>query len=188
MTALNLKLQMIRRELGDHELSAKLSAIEDTVQKAITRLRNLIFELNPPALRRHGLAAALTQYLEQFKEDTGQQFELENKLQIEPPLDERIVGYRIAQEALTNIRKHARASRVGVLLSTRDDDGLLVRISDDGVGFDLEQVEDPAPGHLGLPNMRQRAQLAGGWCSVESTPGSGTVVEYWIPIRPDAGE
>lgn len=182
MTAVNLQLQMIRRALGDNEQSAKLASIEETVSKATARLRHLIFELNPPALTRHGLATALDEYLEQLREDSEIDFRLEAELQIEPPVELRIVAYRIVQEALTNVRKHANAKMVGVSIATKDD-GLFVRITDDGVGFDPAAASYPAPGHLGLLNMKQRAELAGGWCTIDSSPGSGTVVEAWIPIQ-----
>jgi signal transduction histidine kinase len=97
----------------------------------------------------------------------------------EPPPDARVICYRIAQEAIANVRKHARASHVEVVLVS-EGGGTRVVIRDDGVGFDPERTA-PAPGHLGLPDMRERAELAGGWLRISSAPGSGTVVEFWIP-------
>ena len=88
------------------------------------------------------------------------------------------------------MRKHARASTVAVELLVIED-GCLVRIVDDGVGYDPADVED-RPGHLGLVLIRERAELAGGWCRIESSPGLGTTVEFWVPLgesstKPDAG-
>lgn len=182
MTAVNLQLQMIQGALGGHEQATKLASIVETVSNAITRLRHLIFELNPPALTRHGLAIALTEYLEQMRKDSGLDYQFENELAGEPGVDQTIVAYRITQEALTNVRKHSHAKTLRVSVATRDQ-GVLVRITDDGVGFGPITAQEPAPGHLGLPNMKQRAELAGGWCTVDSSPGSGTVVEAWIPIH-----
>ena len=90
--------------------------------------------------------------------------------------------YRIVQEALANVRKHARASSVSVLLEERQG-GFNVRVEDDGEGFATGEM-GPLPGHLGLPGMRERAELAGGWSRVNSSPGAGTVVEAWVPAEP----
>jgi signal transduction histidine kinase len=88
--------------------------------------------------------------------------------------------YRNVREALANARKHARAN--AVLVEFLDiADGCLVRIVDDGVGYHPADIED-RPGHLGLVLMRERAELAGGWCRIESSPGSGTIVEFWVPL------
>jgi len=89
--------------------------------------------------------------------------------------------YRIVREALLNVRKHARARTVRVQL--RDvSDGYLVRIVDDGVGYSPAEVED-RPGHLGLTLMQERAHAGGGWCRIESMPGGGTTVEFWVPLQ-----
>ena len=93
-------------------------------------------------------------------------------------------------EVLANVRKHARASTVAVELHDVED-GYLIRIADDGVGYDPADIED-RPGHLGLVLIRERAELAGGWCRIESSPGAGTTVEFWVPLsvsstEPDEG-
>jgi signal transduction histidine kinase len=91
--------------------------------------------------------------------------------------------YRIVQEALTNVRKHARASNVTVSLHQADA-GYTALVTDDGVGFAPEVAE--APGHLGLASMRERAQVAGGWLRIDTAPGRGTTVEVWLPDVPDS--
>ena len=88
--------------------------------------------------------------------------------------------YRTAQEALMNVRKHARAKTVHVQLLGLDE-GCLVRIVDDGQGYNPLEVES-RPGHLGLSLIQERAQIAGGWCRIESAPGAGTTVEFWVPL------
>jgi signal transduction histidine kinase len=94
--------------------------------------------------------------------------------------------YRTVREALANVRQHARASTVTVELLDVED-GCLVRIVDDGVGYDPADVED-RPGHLGLALIRERAELAGGWYRIERSPGSGTTVEFWVPFGESSTE
>ncbi|MGY1736647.1 PAS domain S-box protein [Geodermatophilus sp. SYSU D00684] len=182
ITAASLRLQQLRRRLSTPAERDLLAVVEETVQQAIGRLRHLTFDLQPPSTEL-GLVANLTGHLEQLRSDTGTTFTVTNRLRSEPSADVQLIVYRIAQEAFTNIRRHARARTVTVRLSTVDD-GCLVAISDDGVGYqpDTESV----PGHLGLPLMVERAQIAGGWCRIESAPGRGTTVEFWIPHTADA--
>ena len=97
------------------------------------RLRRLIFDFRPPALERSGLAAAVRDALTRLRDDAGMEVRMENRLISEPPLPTRLLLYRITQEALTNVAKHAAANLVEVTLVGRDD-GYLVRVADDGVG------------------------------------------------------
>jgi signal transduction histidine kinase len=106
----------------------------------------------------------------------------------EPPVEVRAVIYRIVQEAIANVRKHSEAENVEIVLEPRQG-GVLARIRDDGVGFDIEQIGESGSEHVGLSNMRERAEMAGGWCRISSAFGAGTVVELWVPSatpRPDA--
>lgn len=180
MAAVGVRLGMLRGHLADEEQVARITKLEDAVQQAIGRLRQLLFQLAPPALERDGLTAAMRFYLEEAFGDEGTHFHLESEYGAEPPREIRVLVYRIAQEALSNVRKHAQARNVGVWLTERDG-GLLIQIRDDGVGFTSGDVEMPLPGHLGLVSMRERAEMLGGWLAVESEPGKGTSVEFWIP-------
>jgi signal transduction histidine kinase len=177
ITAAGMRLQIMRRSVTDEEQLLLLGELEETIQLSIARLRHLLFELRPPALDREGLAVALRMYLDEW--DTPTRYRLDEHLASEPSEDTRLILYRIAQEALTNVRKHADARGVQVVLD-ENDGGYLVRITDDGVGFVAEGA--PAtPGHLGLMSMRERAELAGGWLRIDSSPQAGTAVEFWIP-------
>jgi PAS domain S-box-containing protein len=179
MTAAGLRLQRLRKRLtASTELEA-LDKVEEAIQGSISRLRRLMFDLRPLALDRAGLAAALRAQLERIQSEAGLQFEVENRLTTEPPSETRVFLYRIAMEALINVRKHAKAHRVRVRLEDLNR-GWHVRIDDDGVGF-LPGNGASTPGHLGLTGMRERAQMAGGWCNVESRLGSGTTVTFWLP-------
>ena len=179
ITAAGMRLQLLRRSLDDPEQLALLGEFEETIKLSIARLRSLLFELSPPALDREGLAEALRLYLDELSEDGLIQCRLESRLRTQPGEDVRLVLYRIAKEALTNVSKHAGAQAVQVYL-TEEDAGYLVRITDDGVGFAPDRLGS-VPGHLGLITMRERAELVGGWLRIDSGPQAGTTIEYWVP-------
>ena len=174
-----LRLQLLRRELDDPRLLGLLADLEETIERAISRLRHLLFELRPPALDREGLAAALRIYVEDAASNSRTTFRLEDKLRSEPGEDARIILFRVAQEALTNVRKHANAKEAELEIAERDG-GFVVRITDDGIGFAPEETL-PVPGHLGLVAMRERVELAGGSLRIDSAPETGTTLECWIP-------
>jgi signal transduction histidine kinase len=186
MAAVSLRLQILYPEVKP-ERQKDMEDLGNTVNEAIERLRYLVFELRPPALDTEGLAPALNEYLSQVAEQAGFTFRIHSSLESEPTLESRIVLYRIAQEAIANIRKHAAARRVEIFLET-EGDGVRVRISDNGEGFDLSRMARPEPGHVGLLAMRERAELLGGQWTIESTPGVGTTIDYWLPAVPDAIE
>jgi PAS domain S-box-containing protein len=184
ISAAGMRLQILRRRLDDPEHLSLLADLEETIQLSIARLRHLLFELRPPVLDQEGLSAALRMYLEEAAGHSGPtRYRLDDQLLAQPQQETRLIIYRIAQEALTNIRKHAEAENATVTLS-EGKGGYLVRIQDDGLGFTAVEA-GPTPGHLGLSSMRERAELAGGWLRIDSSPGKGTVVEFWIPHPTD---
>jgi PAS domain S-box-containing protein len=153
----------------------------ETVQQAIDRLRHLVFELRPPALDREGLAVAVQDYLDRMADSGGLAVVLHDEISHEPSRETRTAVFRIVQEALTNVRKHAEANRVEVFLERRDG-GVAARIADDGIGFRLErELNRSRPGHLGLQSMSERAEALGGWCHIRSGPGEGSTVDLWLP-------
>jgi signal transduction histidine kinase len=184
MVATSMRLQLLRRQVSDPEITKLLEQLLSTVKTSIASLRHLIFELRPSVLDADGLSTALRQLLEKMREDSGDdrdvEYELRDQLASEPPGEIRTMLYRIVQEALGNVRKHARAEHVTVLLGERDG-GYFAQVTDDGVGFGAREISASAPGHLGLTSMRERAELTGGWCRVQSLPGNGTSVEVWLP-------
>jgi PAS domain S-box-containing protein len=182
ITAAGMRLQILRRTIADPGALELLGELEETIQLAIARLRHLLFELRPPALEDEGLSAAVAMYLDETAGDAETRYRLDDRLTSQPAAETRTILYRIVQEALANIRKHAAAPAVTVLLREQDG-GYLVRVADDGVGFVPESA--PLPGHLGLASMRERVALAGGWLRVDSTPGQGTTVEVWLPASFD---
>jgi PAS domain S-box-containing protein len=185
MAAVAMHLYNVRRHVDDEHAAGALKALEETVQTSIGRLRHLLFELRPTSLDREGLAAALRLLLEETVQPLGVTWEVASRVTAEPPQSARTILYRIAQEALANVRKHARAKHVGVTIDEQRG-GYLVRIEDDGRGTSVEPGGSARPGHLGLAAMRERAEVAGGWFRFGSEPGAGTRVEFFIPAEEPA--
>jgi PAS domain S-box-containing protein len=185
MSAVDMRLQLLLdhpERVDAHELGG----LGEDLRSAIDRLRNLLFELRPVALELEGLAPAIELYVEHAAKEAGWSWELTEALASEPTEEARVTVYRIAQEAIANVRKHAGATRVLVHVGHHDG-GLLLRVTDDGRGFDA--AAKPVPGHLGLTTIAERVQLAGGRFGIESVPGRGTTVECWLPTEAfEAGE
>ena len=186
MTAVLLRIGLLGSRLDKPDQVSLVEELEETIRDTIGRLRRLIAGLSPPELDRAGLAPAVRSSLEQLKLEFQIDYSLENRLVQEPGPEARTIAYRIVQEALANTRKHANASRVEVVLETQEH-GVCTTVTDDGVGFDVEAtLAVVRPGHLGLKAMRERAELAEGWLTIESDPGA-TVVKFWLPERRDRG-
>ncbi|MGV9375801.1 PAS domain-containing sensor histidine kinase [Nonomuraea sp. NPDC003707] len=171
MVAVGMRLRAMEEGLPE-EHAADVRALGDAVEAAVGRLRDLAFRLRLPG---EGLAEGLASYLE--REMAGVAYELVNRLDGEPPAEAAITVFRICQEALTNVRKHAGAAAVAVELASLDK-GVHVRVRDDGVGITRQDGQD---GHFGLIEMRERAETAGGWWSIRGAPGAGTTVDFWVP-------
>jgi PAS domain S-box-containing protein len=184
MVAVTLQLQALGGRLSDPRSTELLERLAATATESVGRLRQLVFELRPPLLDEVGLAAAIGGYARRAGELADFTVQVHDETAGELPDELRVVAYRIIQEALANVRAHAKASRVAVRLEEVDG-GVLARVSDDGVGFLPGLVERRPAGHLGLISMREQATMAGGWCRVASAPGVGTTVELWVP-RPEA--
>jgi PAS domain S-box-containing protein len=149
------------------------------VQTALAEMRSLIFELRPESLEVEGLLPVLKRRAGAL--GARHDVDVQATLEAEPPLSlaAKEVLYRVAQEALHNVAKHAEASHVTVSL-TQENGYVMLEIRDDGSGFN---VQDRFPGHLGLQSMRERVQEADGRFSVESAPGQGTTVSVWLPAN-----
>ncbi len=172
------------RALLDRDPAAAIEPIEYVAGLAnagMAEMRALIFELRPESLEEEGLVVALTKHAESLR--ARHQIDVQVDLCAEPelPLAMKEALYRIAQESLHNIVKHARASTVTLRLCapTPQVPVLALDIRDDGVGF------DPAgafPGHLGLRSMRERAARLGGTLTIDSAPGHGTHIQVRMPV------
>jgi PAS domain S-box-containing protein len=183
ITAAGMRLQMLRRQLDDPAHLALLAELEQSIRLAVERLRHLLFDLRPPVLDNEGLSAALDMYLVDAAKGSDTRYRIEDRLTSQPSPETRTILYRIVQEALVNVRKHAGARSVTVLLEERDD-GYFVQIADDGSGFAVDETK-PVLGHLGLAAIRERALLAGGRMEIRSSP-RGTVMDVWVPATEPA--
>ncbi len=157
-----------------------LEYVQNLAEAGLAEMRALIFELRPEVLEQEGLAAALRKQAEALEVRHGLSTEFELHGDAAPftlPFATKQAFYRIAQEALHNVVKHAAATHVAVRL-THTDDCIELEITDDGVGFDTDQA---FPGHLGLKSMRERSLSLGGTFKVKSAPGAGTTLTIEVP-------
>ena len=181
VAAAGLRIDALVANLSDPAAREAAANARQALSEANKRLRRLLFELRPPALDESGLAAALEQYLLDGFGHDGLDWRVRNTLESEPSPETRAVLYRVALEALTNVRKHAGARAVEVHLERRGV-GVALRVRDDGRGFDLPAPDaPPEPGRLGLVSMRERADAAGGRFALTSVPDGGTTVDFWMP-------
>ena len=185
LTSILLTLSVLGEAESPDEVRTYVRDLRDMAVQTLEEVHNLALELRPRLLDDLGLVAALRHYLGEFRD----RYHVPVDLQVLgldserlPPQTETAL-YRIAQEALTNVARHAQAHRVGVLLENRDSSVMLI-VEDDGRGFDVLQVmgSHVHEENLGLYGMRERAFLLGGTFTVESRPGAaGTSVFVEIP-------
>ncbi|MFL5775116.1 MAG: GAF domain-containing protein [Chloroflexota bacterium] len=155
----------------------QLGSLRDLQREALAEMRALIFELRPGNLEQDGLLAALKTHPAALQGRIGLPIVVTSDLRERLPLNLEEVLYRISQEALHNVVKHAAARQVTLSID-RVRGGLRLRIVDDGKGFDAGSVPD---GHLGLAGMRARADRIGASMDVDARPGAGTTIEVFVP-------
>ncbi len=154
-----------------------IESIEHGLDEATTDLRELIAHCRVP-IEQQGLVPAVKRAVEKFRKETGIHILLQSDEQVLPlPSNMELNAYRIVQEALTNIKKHANAYIVRVLLSCDDDGNIRLLIENDGKGFDQQKIHSSEGDHLGLTIMKERARHLGGVLKIESEPDEGTRVE-----------
>ena len=178
LTSILLGLKAVEDAKDQSDLEAAAGQLRALVVSTLQDVRRLAVELRPKALDDFGLVPAIERLVETFREHTGLEVHLEPQLGAERlPSDVETTLYRITQEALTNVVKHAQARHVSIVL-TRRDGSVAAVIEDDGRGFG---GGDDSSG-LGLLGMRERIALVEGRLEVESTPGSGTTLSIEVPI------
>jgi len=154
-----------------------IEQVENTLDEAYTDLRELIAHCRVP-VEQQGLIPSINRVVSKFKEETGIHILLQCECQMpDIPANMEMHVYRIVQESLTNIKKHANAHIVRVLLSCDDMGDYRVLIENDGIGFDKEAIQSKEGQHLGLTIMQERAKHLGGELKIESDPDEGTRVE-----------
>jgi signal transduction histidine kinase len=163
----------------------ELQTARDRLDRAILEMRRLLAALRPGVLDSLGLGPALRVLVDESARQAGWSARLVDQLGNERlPSTVETAAYRIAQEALTNAQKHARATRVALAVR-REAARLVLEIQDWGRGFPVAP-EQPRRVGLGLVSMRERARLLGGQCCIESTPGEGTAVRAVLPVTTEA--
>ena len=180
LTSILLGLKTLDRRITDDDGRAAVSELRELVVDTLQDVRRLAVELRPAALDDFGLVPAIERLLSTVAEQSGLVVDLQSQLgQERLPTDAETTLYRITQEALTNVVKHADAERVTVHLS-RSDGLVRLVVQDDGAGFDPDLVRD---GGVGLVGMRERTALVDGRLAIESTEGAGTMLTVEVPIQ-----
>jgi signal transduction histidine kinase len=185
LVALNQRIELTHNALerDPQEAQTRLAELQSLAQRAVTEVRRMSNNLRPSILEDLGLAPALqtlTGELMQAAPGIQANCEIVGAETRLPP-DLELVAYRIAQEALNNIRRHAKtATRVNVALFY-EGWGIMLMIEDDGPGFEPEEL--PESGHLGLVGMKERAQIFGGELKIQAAPGEGTTVALRLPTN-----
>ncbi len=179
LTSILLGLKSLEDRVDSDAGHVAVSELRDLVVATLQDVRRLAVELRPAALDDFGLVPALERLRDTVSEKGNLSVDVQSSLGDERlPAETETAFYRIVQEALTNVLKHADASRVTVRLSKSETDAALV-VQDDGKGFELENVRD---GGLGLIGMRERVALLGGRLTVESSEGAGTMLTAQVPL------
>ena len=192
LTALRLNLEALRERCGeDEELYRQLEQTQEVARRLDADVDFLAWELRPAALDDLGLVPALTKFIQDWSQHFRIPAEFHHNglegVRLAPEIETNL--YRIAQEALNNIYKHARARRADLILERRDNHVALI-VEDDGAGFDANEETLPAADDrgMGLIGMRERAALIGGTLEIETAPGGGTTIFARVPVRFAAAE
>jgi signal transduction histidine kinase len=182
LMGMKLGLNLLEREsAGSDAALAQLADLRAMADDALATLRRVATDLRPASLEHLGLRQAIEQYAESIAEKNGLRVDFEATGSGERmPANVENALYRITQEALANVVRHARASRVDILLE-QGKRRVLLMIEDNGVGMRLAEVMKPASGHLGLIGIRERVEMLGGTMRVESAPGAGTTLVVEAP-------
>jgi len=185
LTGINIRLATLKKEaaLNTKGLARNIARTQRLVEKSVDIVHQFARELRPAVLDDLGLIPALHSFVKIFSKRTHIHVQLTAFAGVEQlDIDKRTVLYRIAQEALNNVSRHAQASRVEVSIQKLAD-GAGMKIKDNGKSFNLERVLN-AKGRkrLGLLGMRERVEMVGGTFCVESSPGNGTSIEVKVPF------
>jgi PAS domain S-box-containing protein len=182
LTSLLFKLGQLEQQTTDPRQADQLAELKQMTNSVLESLHRLAMDLRPASLDHLGLVPALLQYVKAIGDRFGiiAQFKAVGIESERLAADVETALYRIVQEALTNIVRHAHAARADVLMERRGD-RVIVVIEDDGLGFDADAARFAQQGHLGLVGMQERAEMLGGSLVIESAVGTGTTVVVEVP-------
>jgi len=180
LTAAELQLERIRAEANGSHQAVQLDQLRSTLGKVEDSLRRLLVSMSTEAIGLDvDLNEAISERLETVRLQSGIETQVDLRVPNRVPSAIQAIVVKNVAEALTNVAKHAHATRVLVAADVVEG-GIRIEVVDDGAGFVVAESVH-MPGHLGLLSMKERAQLAGGWFRIESEPGAGAKVEFWVP-------
>ncbi len=194
VAAMAMRLNIARRMLDQDTKAAsdEIVKIEELAHRTTTEIRHMLFTLRPLILESEGLKAALKAMADKMRETFSQNVVIETDDEIIRQLEmgKQGVIFYIVEEAVGNARKHASAANIWVRLRPFQPGVVLLEVEDDGVGFDLAEVEQSYDKHssLGMVNLRERAELVSGLLDIQSTIGKGTKVSVYIPLTGEAAD
>jgi PAS domain S-box-containing protein len=181
------KTEMCQKLLGDDQLEARkeLSELRKLLVKSVKSTRHVIFGLQFPNFHREGFTAVLKQYFQEFQRKNGITCDLKLKLERSLAVKTQVGIYRIIREAMNNVKKHAMAKRVDLVLRTDSKGNLRLVIKDDGKGFCLKETlaRSEFAQRFGLKGMREQAKRLGGNFIVETAKGQGTRIKVRVPLK-----
>jgi signal transduction histidine kinase len=179
-----LRLGVLKRRAEDRpDLQQQIDQLVLLAEQTASELHDLAVGLRPSALDRYGLVSGLEQLIASFRQHNAVEVELAVAGFGEGRLDEAVgtTLYRVVQEGLTNVARHARATRVVISLC-RDDHHVALVLEDNGCGFDVAEAQ--RSGRLGLLGMAERVEILGGTLKIESSPECGTTLQIQVPAQP----
>ncbi len=187
LSTLMISLRLLEESTTFSELKHKTAEFSQLLQQSLEQVRLMAWKLTPTPLTDMGLKAALESYTNKYRNfvDWEINLEIDGMDNRRLPSEIELAVYRVIQEALTNIARHAHAETVDIFLNCHEHK-LLVIIEDNGIGFDVEKQK--LKNSLGLTSMQERISLVGGKLKVESTPGKGTTLYMRIPLPPPGND
>ena len=181
LTNLLIRLKTLERQSHENEITTKLMELQEMVSVSIDQIRDLSYSLRPPAIEEFGLGAAVRALASDVERQLGVLVTVEDQLPEKCSPDLEMVLYRIIQESLTNVARHAQATELKITLG-QIENVIEVNVEDNGVGFDPNKMEtDLGTRHLGLISMSERAELIGGRLEMFSAIGQGTRINVRVP-------
>lgn len=194
VAAMAMRINLARRILTKNvkEADNELVKIEELAHRTTKEIRHMLFTLRPLILESQGLTAALEAMAEKMRETFNQNviIKIDEKVIADVEMGKQGVIFYIIEEATNNARKHANAAHIWVRLRPSETEMALLEIEDDGLGFDVAEVNRSYDkrGSLGMINLRERTELVNGLLHIDSAPGKGTRVQVYIPLSEEAAD
>lgn len=194
VAAIAMRVNFARRMMERDVQTAgeELFKIEDLARRTTKEIRHMLFTLRPLVLETSGLVAALESLAGKMKETYGQNvlIEADEGVLVDLEMGKQGVIFYIAEEGINNARKHAEAEHIFVRIKKLKGDVFLLEVEDDGVGFNVGEVDTgyDQRGSLGMVNMRERTELVNGVLRLQSAVGKGTRIRVWVPMNEDAAD